>query len=452
MEPPNGRWNVGELQFQADFTARRQPLLRRTPDCGVVFVYDPMDSQISRPSAGQHLKTEGKHMGWVDIVCWSLMAFWGLALFPAFYGVLFPRFIRSIPPLTGEKLPSLSLIVPAKNEEEAIEEALRRMLQLDYPDYEVIAINDRSDDQTGAIMDRIAAEVGSPLQVVHVKELPTGWLGKNHAMSQGIARARGEFILLTDGDVMFDPLVLRRAMNVVQKRQLDHLVLVPETTYSTFLEAALINFFGVLMMATTRFPIVRWKWFKDAYLGVGAFNLVRRTAYDTIGGFEPLKLEVADDLMLGRLIKHSGLRQDVFGGQGSVRVKWQSGGVWAIVRGLEKNAFSGTNYSVGRTIAAVSMLCLIFVGPVVALCSGWVTTPALIMAIGSLLLSLGTARMMGFPIAVGLLYPWAVLVLSFIILRSMVLTLRQGGVRWRDTFYSLADLRKARLLDGASEL
>jgi hypothetical protein len=98
------------------------------------------------------------------------------------------------------------------------------------------------------------------------------------------------------------------------------------------------------------------------------------------------------------------------------------------------------------------MLCLIFVGPVVALCSGWVTTPALIMAIGSLLLSLGTARMMGFPIAVGLLYPWAVLVLSFIILRSMVLTLRQGGVRWRDTFYSLADLRKARLLDGASEL
>ena len=156
--------------------------------------------------------------------------------------------------------------------------------------------------------------------------------------------------------------------------------------------------------------------------------------------------------MLGRLIKHSGLRQDVFGGQGSVRVKWQSGGVWAIVRGLEKNAFSGTNYSVGRTIAAVSMLCLIFVGPVVALCSGWVTTPALIMAIGSLLLSLGTARMMGFPIAVGLLYPWAVLVLSFIILRSMVLTLRQGGVRWRDTFYSLADLRKARLLDGASEL
>jgi hypothetical protein len=404
------------------------------------------------PRIGGLQTAKGNHMGWIEIVSWSLVAFWGLALFPAFYGVLFPRFIRTVPPLAGEKLPSLSLIVPAKNEEEAIEEALRRMLQLDYPDYEVIAINDRSDDQTGAIMERVAAEVGPRLQVVHVKELPVGWLGKNHAMAQGISRARGEFILLTDGDVMFDPLVLRRAMNVVQERELDHLVLLPETTYSTFFEAALINFFCVLLMATTRFPIVRWRWFKDAYLGVGAFNLVRRTAYDAIGGFEPLKLEVADDLMLGRLIKHSGLRQDVFGGQGSVRVKWQSGGVWAIVRGLEKNAFSGTNYSVGRTIAAVSALCLIFVGPVVALCCGWVMTPALIMAIGSLLLSLGTARTIGFPLAVGLFYPWAVVVLSFIILRSMVLTLRQGGVRWRDTFYSLADLRKARLLDGASEL
>lgn len=383
-------------------------------------------------------------MAWIDFACWTLVAFWGLVLLPAWYGIIFPRFIREIPPLTGDQLPSLSLIVPAKNEEEAIEEALRRMLQLDYPDYEVIAINDRSDDQTGAIMDRVAAEVGPRLQIVHVQELPAGWLGKNHAMSLGIARSRGEFILLTDGDVMFDPQVLRRTMNIVQQRELDHLVLLPETSYSTFFEAALINFFCMILMATTRFPIVRWRWFKDAYLGVGAFNLVRRRAYDAIGGFEPLKLEVADDLMLGRLIKHSGLRQDVFGGQGSVRVKWQAGGVWAIVRGLEKNAFSGTNYSVGRTIAAVSMLCLIFVGPFVAQLrvgdnadshhGDWQPDPVaghcshgrvsagsrFVAAVGGPGHGLHHASFDGADTA-------------------------QGGVRWRDTFYSLADLRKARL-------
>jgi len=383
-------------------------------------------------------------MDWFDIAGWALVAVWGIALFPAWYGVLFPRLIRSVPPQAGDQLPSLSLIVPARDEALAIEEALRRMLSLDYPDYEVIAINDRSSDQTGAIMDRVAQEVGSRLQVVHVAELPVGWLGKNHAMSLGVDRSRGEFLLLTDGDVMFDPLVLRRAMTVVHERQLDHLVLLPETLYRTFFEAALMNFFCMLLMAATRFPLVRWKWFKDAYIGVGAFNLIRRSAFDAIGGFETLKLEVADDLMLGRLVKHSGLNQDVFGGQGCLSVRWQSGGVWSIVRGLEKNAFSGTNYSIARTLGAITALCALFVFPFVALCCGQVTIPVLILTVGSVLLSLGTAGTVGFPIAVGLLFPWAVVVFCYIMLRSMVMTLRQGGVRWRDTFYSLADLRAAR--------
>ena len=383
-------------------------------------------------------------MGWFEVVSWVMAGGWAVALFPAIYGVIFPRFIRTVPPATGDQLPSLSIIVPARDEAAAIEEALRRMLSLDYPDYEVIAINDRSTDGTGDIMDRVAAEVGSRLQVVHVTELPAGWLGKNHAMSMGVARSRGEFVLLTDGDVMFDPLVLRRSMTLIQERQLDHLVLLPETLTSTFLEAALMNFFCILLMASTRFPLVRWKWFKDAYIGVGAFNLVRRSAYDAIGGFATLQLEVADDIMLGRLVKQHGLNQDVFGGQGSLSVRWQSGGVWSIVRGLEKNAFSGTHYSIVRTVAAVAGLCLLFIGPLVALLCGHITIPILILSIGSLLVSLGTARTVGFPLAVGLFYPWAVLVFGFIMLRSMILTLRQGGVRWRDTFYSLKELRDAR--------
>ena len=383
-------------------------------------------------------------MNGFDSVCWVLVAVWGIALFPAWYGVVFPRFIRTVKPRLDDSLPSLSIIVPARDEALAIEEALRRMLCLDYPDYEVIAINDRSTDGTGEIMDRVAAEVGSRLQVVHVAALPVGWLGKNHAMSLGVRRSRGEFVLLTDGDVMFDPLVLRRSMAIIQERQLDHLVLLPETLYRTFLEAALMNFFCVMLMASTRFPLVRWRWFKQAYLGVGAFNLLRRSAYDAIGGFEMLPLEVADDVMLGRLVKQHGLKQDVFGGQGSLSVRWQSGGVWSIVRGLEKNAFSGTDYSITRTLGAVAVLCAVFVFPFIALLCGQTTTPILILSGGSLMLSLAAARTVGFPLAVGLLFPWAVLVFCFIMLRSMTLTLRQGGVWWRDTFYSLADLRAAR--------
>ncbi len=380
-----------------------------------------------------------------EIFSWVLIGLWAVALFPVMYGILFPRFLRDVLPCEGDNLPSISVIVPARDEALAIEEALRRMLSLDYPDFEVIAINDRSTDGTGAIMDRVASEVGSRLQVVHITELPAGWLGKNHALSLAASRARGEFLLFTDGDVMFDPQVLRRSMTLVQDRSLDHLILLPETLTSTFFETALINFFCMMLMASTRFPLVRWKWFKQAYLGVGAFNLLRRTAFDTIGGFRTLQLEVADDLMLGRLVKEHGLNQDVYGGQQNLSVRWQSGGVWSIVRGLEKNAFSGTQYSVLRTLAAVAVLCTLFVGPIVALLCGHVTLPMLLLSVGTLLLSVGTAWTVGYPVMVGMFYPWAVIVFCFIMLRSMVMTVRQGGVRWRDTFYSLADLRAARL-------
>ena len=383
-------------------------------------------------------------MTWFEIISWVLVAVWCLATFPAWYGIVFPRFIRSVEPLTGDDLPSLSIIVPARDEAAAIEEALQRMLGLDYPDYEVIAVNDRSTDGTGAIMDRVAAQVGDRLRVVHIEQLPEGWLGKNHAMSVGVSKACGEFILLTDGDVMFDPLTLRRAMAAVRAGQLDHLVLLPETVTTTYFETALMNLFCMMLMASTRFPLVRWKWFKDAYLGVGAFNLLRRTAFDQIGGFCSLQLEVADDLMLGRLVKHNGLNQDVYGGQGSLSVRWQSGGVWSIVRGLEKNAFSGTGYSITQTIGAVTVLGLLFVAPVIAAACGVWTWPVGILSIGSLILSVGTAKTVGFPISVGIFYPWAMVVFAFIMLRSMVLTLRQGGIRWRDTFYSIESLRAGR--------
>lgn len=383
-------------------------------------------------------------MTWFEIISWVLVAVWCLATFPAWYGIVFPRFIRTVEPLTGDDLPSLSIIVPARDEAAAIEEALQRMLSLDYPDYEVIAVNDRSTDGTGAIMDRVAAQVGDRLRVVHIEQLPEGWLGKNHAMSVGVSQARGEFILLTDGDVMFDPLTLRRAMAAVRAGQLDHLVLLPETVTTTYFETALMNLFCLMLMASTRFPLVRWKWFKDAYLGVGAFNLLKRTAFDQIGGFRSLQLEVADDLMLGRLVKHNRLNQDVYGGQGSLSVRWQSGGVWSIVRGLEKNAFSGTGYSISQTIGAVTVLCLLFVAPVIAGACGVWTWPVGILSIGSLILSVGTAMTVGFPVSVGVFYPWAMVVFAFIMLRSMVLTLRQGGIRWRDTFYSIESLRAGR--------
>ncbi|MGA7752019.1 MAG: glycosyltransferase family 2 protein, partial [Candidatus Sulfotelmatobacter sp.] len=108
-------------------------------------------------------------------------------------------------PVSPSGNPRVSIIVPARNEEEAIEQALRSLLALDYDNYEVIAVNDRSTDRTGEIMEQVAKNSGSTpaLRVVHHEELPPGWLGKTHAMWTAANYATGDWLLFTDADVIF---------------------------------------------------------------------------------------------------------------------------------------------------------------------------------------------------------------------------------------------------------
>src|SRR6267154_1222819 len=129
--------------------------------------------------------------------------------------------------------PRVSIIVPARNEEDIMEQALRTLLALDYDNYEVIAVNDRSDDSTGEIIERVAGSqnphpfdklragslakdarrVGHPLlRVIHHRELPAGWMGKTHAMWTAAKLATGDWLLFTDADVLFKPDSLRRAL------------------------------------------------------------------------------------------------------------------------------------------------------------------------------------------------------------------------------------------------
>jgi cellulose synthase/poly-beta-1,6-N-acetylglucosamine synthase-like glycosyltransferase len=135
------------------------------------------------------------------------------------------------------ELTSLTIVVPARNEEAEIEEALRSLLQLNYPQYEIVAVNDRSTDLTGDIMERLAAEPTSQgrLRVIHVKDLSAGWLGKVHAMWTGAQQAglqsrpqfMSDWILFTDADCVFAADSVRRAVHYALKTGTDHLVLFP---------------------------------------------------------------------------------------------------------------------------------------------------------------------------------------------------------------------------------
>ena len=382
-------------------------------------------------------------MSILDWVMWAAVLALVLQVWPLWYGALRRRALIDMAPLAPDDptAPLVSIIVPARDEAAAVEEGLRSLLSLDYPRYEVIAIDDRSTDGTGEIMDRVAAG-NARCRVLHLTELPPGWLGKNHANMQGARLARGEYLLFTDGDVVFRPPILRHALKFMQGRGLDHLALFPETPAANFWQSLLMNHFVVLFAILTRYPLARIRRLRFAYVGIGAFNLVRRSAYLAVGTHERLRLEVADDLILGKLLKQAGFAQDVLDGRPLAWVRWQTG-LRGMIGGLEKNAFAGTRYSlVVATLGVLSQLLLAVVPPLLIIL-GPARLPAAVLCaimVGNAAL---TTRITRSSLLVPPFYAVAQVLFAYIIARSTYVTLRDRGVTWRGTFYPLAELRKS---------
>jgi glycosyltransferase involved in cell wall biosynthesis len=347
-------------------------------------------------------------------------------------------------PAEAAAWPRVSIIVPARNEARHIQAALQSLLRLDYPDLEIIAVDDRSTDGTGEILDRFAVD-SAWLQVVHIEELPRGWLGKNHALAAGAARGTGSWLLFTDADVSMAPQTLRRALCYAQSSQLDHLALMPGIDMpSLTLQAFAVTF-------VTLFCIYFQPWKAGdprsrRYIGVGAFNLVRRSAYQQADGHEPIRMRPDDDMMLGKRIKQHGFRQRSASGLGLISVPWY-GSLREVFRGLEKNAFSGVDYRIGTVVAGTAALLLLNVWPYVAV---FLTRGAAQWLYGGTALLLWAlnwrvAAWMRVPRRVAWAFPLSVLLFVAIQWRAMYLTLRNRGIRWRDTHYPLDELKANRV-------
>lgn len=348
--------------------------------------------------------------------------------------------ISELPVPELERWPSVSLIAPGRNEERNIEAAVRSLLKLDYPELEVTLVNDRSTDKTGEILDRLAAE-NPRLDVVHITELPTGWLGKNHAMQVGADRSRGEWLLFTDADILFEPTALKRAIGYALENKVDHLAATPDTRMPSWLLHAFTVTFAIYFSIFFRIWAVRDPKSK-AHIGIGAFNLVKADVYRSVDGHQRIKMRPDDDLKLGKIIKFAGYRQDVVHGSGFIVVEWYHS-LGELIRGLEKNAFAGTDYSVFLTVFS-SLLSLLFnVWPFVAVFL--VPSPTRWIYLANCLvlwlLAWLIARSMKAPQSCALAFPLTVLLLVYIQWRTMLLNYYHNGIRWRDTHYSLAELR-----------
>jgi glycosyltransferase involved in cell wall biosynthesis len=391
----------------------------------------------------------------------GLVLGWGVALLWATRSVAWLRGMSRLPDLLEQPIGpvrgSVSVIVPARNEGAAVADGLRSLLASRGVQLEVIAVDDRSTDETGRAMDALEREPRTAdvrytdvrYVVEHVEKLAPGWLGKPHAMARGASLATGEWLLFTDGDVVFAEDTLARALAWLEREGGDHLLVVPTVVARSAGEAMMLPFLHILSIWGPRLWRVADPGSRDA-VGVGAFNLMRRATYDEVGGWERLRMEVIEDVRMGFLIKQAGFASRVVTGRNLVRIRWAHG-AWGVVENLTKNVFAAFRFRIGLTVAgtvATAAICLLpFAGMVLGLVGdrSWLW-PSLV-SVAALAALYWRYRWFADPNGAAMVlwllaFPAAALVFVYAMVRSMVLTLVRGGVVWRGTFYPLRELRE----------
>ena len=340
------------------------------------------------------------------------------------------------------QFPSVAVIIAVRNEEADLKNALISVCNLEYSNFKIIVVNDRSTDNTGNIL--TALQKDFPLEIINIETLPPGWLGKNHALFSGFIRSAEEYMLFTDADVVFKKDVLSKAMHFVVKNDLDHLTILPGITTRSSLLKSVLSTFIILLTAMQR-PWAAKKRSSKASMGVGAFNLVNRKKYMQAGTHKTIAMRPDDDLQLAAMMKRAGSKTDVLYGLNMIEVEWYKT-VKEFINGLMKNAFSGFDYNLIKVIAGVMGVLLVFVLPVpVILLMG--NTPQKIM--------------LAFTVASQLILFWKMpgskgqwwfgftliysgIILVYIFIKAAFTNIRDGGIYWRETFYSLEELRRAK--------
>ncbi|MFI5163538.1 MAG: glycosyltransferase [Sphingobacteriales bacterium] len=336
-----------------------------------------------------------------------------------------------------DNLPPVAIIIAVRNEEFDRAKALQSVCNINYSNVRIIVVNDRSTDRTGEILQEFKLKYPQ-ITITTVTELPHGWLGKNNALYQGYLSSTEEWMLFTDADIEFQPNALAKAMSYAVANNLDHLAVLPKVVSRSALLNSVLATFTIFLMIHLK-PWDARKPESKGYVGIGAFNLVRRTAYEKIGTHAAIKLRPDDDLQLGFKIKRAGLRQDVLIGGSFITLEWYKN-LGQFKNGLLKNSFSVANYNIPEAIANVLLMLISTVLPM-PLMFIFGTTAIRIMAGVVLLTHIIYMSVSPNKWWYAFLIPFAGFFMAYTTLRAMIITLRQGGIYWRDSFYSLDMLK-----------
>ena len=344
--------------------------------------------------------------------------------------------------IDANKTPSVVIIIAVRNEEDKLKEALTSLCKLSYSNYKILVVNDRSTDSSGKILGELQKEYDK-FTVINIDKLPEGWLGKNHALHSGYKLSEEEYLLFTDADVVFGKDVLSKAISFSLTNNLDHLTILPEIISSSPILKSVVTTFIIMLTALQRPWAAKIKTSK-ASMGVGAFNLVKREAYMRAGTHKAIAMRPDDDLKLAAYIKASGGTADVLYGQNELRVEWYKS-IRQLINGLMKNTFSGFDYNVLKVIGGVAGTLLFFVFPL-----------PIILIFGNSWQRLLMAYMFLFQLVLYWKMPgskgqwwyacmsmYGGIIIAYIMTKSAIITIRNGGIYWRETFYPLTALRRA---------
>jgi len=375
------------------------------------------------------------------VYCYVFTGLWALIYLSLMYMsknlVYFDKLKFDVP----VKWPSLSVIVPACNEEADIEQAASSLVSQDYPHLQVILVNDRSTDNTGRIIDRLAND-NAYVTAIHINSLPEGWLGKVHALEQGMKQATGDWILITDADINFSNNILKNTIAYVLKNKIDHLALMPGIVKKNFWLQVAIQSFGLLFLLSTRATSVNKEGSKNI-IGVGAFNLVKRDTFRKTPGFSWLKMETVDDMGVGLMMNNAGGQSHFAIADKALRLSWYES-VSAMFRGLEKNLFgAGPGYNPFKLVSQVVIIWCLLAAPFVTFA---IDDLALNILLGSvvvlyILFSVFFVREKQLETLRLLLFPLGLFLTTLMMLWAGFKCMKNGGIKWRGTHYTIKQLK-----------
>lgn len=355
------------------------------------------------------------------------------------------RRLSDISPLAPQDPhPRVSIVIPARNEEEHIDNTIQRVLSLDYPNLECIVVDDRSVDQTGLRLDEWARK-DSRLKVQHLTTSDPDWIGVNYALYRGASVATGEWLLFLDADVFLSAQALSKGLHYAMTQNLDHVTVFRATAFygtnrivRAFVLYLLFQYYAFGSPWKVRDPQ------SPVYMGDSAFNLIRRAAYEAFGGHQAIRGFLDDDYKLGLCVKSQGFRQDVLVSGGEVAVPWYAS-LGAMVEGLGRVLLGTLEYNLNRQMIVAPIMLTFWLWPFIGVMFSHGLTQFLYLALS--VVCLGT--FFGLTVSQDIYNPFYIIVFpvlpilwAYMMERSAIVARRHGGVRWRSQYYSLEFLRQ----------